>query len=158
MADSGIPPARLISVIGAGQAPPVVLEQSQEVGRLLAQAGWGLVCGGLGGVMEAAAQGAAQAGGLTVGILPGTDPRAANPWCRVVLPSGLGQARNVLVVLAGQGAIAISGGAGTLSEIGHAQKSGRPVVGLGSWRLPGLRQATDPAQAVRCLLELLPAG
>ncbi len=148
----GVEQIRLISVIGAGQAGPEVLEQAREVGRLLARAGWGVVTGGLGGVMAAAMQGAASAGGLTLGILPGADPAAANPWCRVVIPSGLGQARNVLVVQSGQAAIAISGGAGTLSEIGHALKLGRTVAGLNSWRLPGLYQAADPADAVRHVL------
>ena len=145
--------ARLVSVIGAASANQATLERAQEVGRLLAEAGLGVVCGGLGGVMEAVCRGAAQAGGLAVGILPGTDPAEANPWCRVVVPSGLGQARNVLVVLAGEGVIAISGGAGTLSEIGHALKLGRPVVGLGSWELPGLPEAVDPADAVEQLLD-----
>ncbi len=144
----GVEQVRFISVIGAGQAPPGVLEQAREVGRLLARAGWVVVTGGLGGVMAAAMQGAASAGGLTLGILPGADPAAANPWCRVVIPSGLGQARNVLVVQSGQAAIAISGGAGTLSEIGHALKLGRTVAGLNSWHLPGLYQAANPADAV----------
>lgn len=136
--------ARFISVIGAGQAPPEVLAQAQEVGRLLALAGFGVVTGGLAGVMAAALQGAASAGGLTLGILPGCDPAAANPWCRVVIPSGLGQARNVSVVQAGLAAIAISGGAGTLSEIGHALKLGCAVAGLGSWDIPGVFQAGQP--------------
>lgn len=152
---SQVQQARLVSVIGAGQAPPAVLAQAREVGRLLAVAGCGVITGGLGGVMEAAAQGAALAGGLTLGIIPGGDPTAANPWCRVVIPSGLGQARNVLVVLSGLGVIAISGGAGTLSEIGHALKLGKPVAGLGSWQVPGVYQAGDPAEAVRHILASL---
>lgn len=146
---------RLVSVIGAGSAPEPVLAQAREVGRLLARRGFGLVCGGRGGVMAAACEGAAEAGGLTVGILPGTSPAEANPHVRLALPTGLGQGRNLLVVLAGEGAIAISGGAGTLSEIGHALKQGRPVVGLGSWELPGVIPAADPAQAVELLLARL---
>jgi uncharacterized protein (TIGR00725 family) len=153
---AGVEQTRLISVIGAGQAPPEVLAQAREVGRLLALAGWGVVTGGLGGVMEAVLEGAATAGGLTMGILPGGDPRVANPWCRVVIPSGMGQARNVLVVQTGSAAIAISGGAGTLSEIGHALKLGRPVAGLGSWNLPGVFQAPDPESAVKHVLSRLP--
>ncbi|MGD9124976.1 MAG: TIGR00725 family protein [Desulfarculaceae bacterium] len=143
---------RLVSVIGAGAAPPEVLAQAREVGRLLAQRGLGVVCGGLAGVMEAVCQGARAEGGLTVGILPGSDAAAANPFCQVVIPTGLGQARNVLVVLAGLGAIAVSGGAGTLSEIGHALKTGKPVVGLGSWDIPGVEPAGSPDQAVELLL------
>jgi hypothetical protein len=145
---------RLVSVIGAGAAGADILEQAGEVGRRLAQQGLGVVCGGLGGVMEAAARGCAQAGGLVVGILPEAEAEAANPWCRVVIPTGLGQARNVLVVLAGEGAIAVAGGAGTLSEIGHALKAGKPVVGLGSWRVAGVRTAAHPAEAVETLCAL----
>ena len=150
-----IPRARLISVIGAGNASGPPWQWAQTVGRLLAQEGYGVVCGGLGGVMEAAAMGCAQAGGLSVGILPGADPDQANPWCRVVIPSGLGQARNVLVVQSGLGVIAISGGGGTLSEIGHALKLGRPVVGLGTWELPGVPEASGPEEAVELLLDRL---
>ncbi|MFZ5585244.1 MAG: TIGR00725 family protein [Thermodesulfobacteriota bacterium] len=147
--------ARLVSVIGAGTASGPTWQRAHEVGRLLAQKGFGVVTGGLGGVMEAAAMGCAQAGGLSVGILPGGDPAAANPWCRVVIPSGMGQARNVLVIAAGLGAIAISGGAGTLSEIGHALKLGKPVVGLDTWELPGLPEAENPEEAVELLLDRL---
>ncbi|MBI4799350.1 MAG: TIGR00725 family protein [Desulfarculus sp.] len=152
---TGVEQARLVSVIGAGQAGPEALAQAQEVGRLLAAGGYGVVTGGLGGVMEAAARGAASAGGLTLGILPGLDPQAANPWCRVVIPSGLGQARNVLVVLSGLGVVAVSGGAGTLSEIGHALKVGKPVAGLSSWPVPGVFQAAGPEEAVEYILKSL---
>lgn len=147
--------ARFISVIGAGAASEQEKSWAHRVGELLAQAGWGVVCGGLAGVMTAACRGCASAGGLTVGLLPGSGHEAANPWCRVVLPTGLGQARNALVVLAGQGAIAVGGGGGTLSEIGHALKAGRPVVSLGSWRVAGVPQADSPQQAVEMLLGLV---
>ncbi|MCB2225559.1 MAG: TIGR00725 family protein [Desulfarculaceae bacterium] len=146
---------RLISVIGAG-APTAEQEQHAfMVGELLAARGWGVVCGGLGGVMTAAARGCAEGGGLTVGILPGSDRRDANPWCKVVIPTGLGQARNLLVVMSGQGALAVGGGAGTLSEIGHALKMGRPVVGLGSWQVEGMHQAQEPEEAVAMILRLV---
>ncbi len=145
----------LISVIGAGTPDPRARDWARQVGRLVAERGFGVVCGGLGGVMEAACEGCRQAGGLTVGILPGSDPAAANPWVQVAIPTGLGQARNVLVVMAGQGAVAVSGGPGTLSEIGHAMKMGRPVVGLGTWSLPGLAEAESPAEAVELLLDRL---
>ncbi|MCB2191001.1 MAG: TIGR00725 family protein [Deltaproteobacteria bacterium] len=147
--------ARLISVIGAGVADQRQKQDAFQVGELLAQAGWGVVCGGLSGVMTEACRGCASAGGLTVGLLPGTEREAANPWCRVVLPTGLGQARNALVVLAGRGAIAIGGGGGTLSEIGHALKAGRPVISFGSWQLEGVPQAANPGQAVEMLLGLV---
>jgi uncharacterized protein (TIGR00725 family) len=152
MSDITIP---LISVIGAGQAPLPMLELARLAGGLLARAGYGVVTGGLGGVMEAACQGAHESGGLTLGILPGLDATAANPWCEVVIPTGLGQARNVLVVQAGLGALAISGGAGTLSEIGHALKLGKPVVGLQSWDIPGVAQAKTAEEAVELLLGLV---
>ncbi|RJX28709.1 MAG: TIGR00725 family protein [Desulfarculus sp.] len=145
--------ARFISVIGAGMASDEQLEQARQVGMLLAQAGFAVVTGGLGGVMAAACQGAAEAGGLTMGILPGSSRREANPWCQVVLPTGLGQARNVLVVQTGLGVIAVGGGPGTLSEIGHALKIERPVVSLGSWEVAGAGQAKNPQQAVDMLLE-----
>ena len=146
---------RLISVIGAGSAGPEVLELARRVGGEIARAGWGLVCGGMGGVMQAACQGAFEAGGLTVGILPGTDPSVANAYVRVPIATGLGQGRNLLVVLAGAGALAVSGRAGTLSEIGHALKQGKPVVGLKSWELPGMVQAETPREAVAKLLDLV---
>lgn len=147
--------ARLVSVIGAGSATPQQEENARQVGRLLAEAGYGVVCGGLGGVMQAACQGCSQAGGLSVGILPMDDRRMANPWCKVVIPTGLGQARNALVVLSGLGAIAVGGAAGTLSEIGFALKNGRPLVGLGSWDIPGMAQAKTPQEAVETLLGML---
>ncbi len=146
---------KLISVIGAGSADPKARQWAHEIGRLVAGRGFGVVCGGLGGVMEAACQGCSQAGGITVGILPGMDPDHANPWVRVAIPTGLGQARNVIVVMAGCGAIAVAGGPGTLSEIGHAMKMGRPVVGLGTWSVPGLAEADSPAEAVELLFDRL---
>ena len=146
---------RLISVIGAGAPTAEQEDHARQVGLLLAARGWGVVCGGLGGVMSAAAKGCAEGGGLSVGILPGADHRDANPWCKVVIPTNLGQARNVLVVMSGQGAIAVGGGAGTLSEIGHALKLGRPVVGLGSWRIQGMTQTSTPEEAVETMLTLV---
>lgn len=132
---------RLISVIGAGQCDEEIYQLAREVGAELARHGWGVVCGGLGGVMEAACRGAREAGGLTVGILPGADRAGANPYVEVVIPSGMGEARNALVIRAGEAAIAIAGEYGTLSEIGFALKLGRPVVGLHTWRL--LREAGE---------------
>lgn len=146
---------KLISVIGAGSPDAQAREWAQEVGRLVAGRGFGVVCGGLSGVMEAACEGCSQAGGLTVGILPGMDAAQANPWVRVVIPTGMGQARNVMVVMAGCGAIAVAGGPGTLSEIGHAMKMGKPVVGLGTWAVPGLAEADSPEEAVELLFDRL---
>ena len=143
---------RLISVIGAGSPGQKALEDARQVGRLLAGRGYGVVSGGLGGVMQAASKGCAEAGGFVLGIVPTTRAADANPYCSVVVPTGMGQARNLLVVLSGLGAIAVAGGAGTLSEIGHALKAGRPVVSLGSWKLDQVPQAQNPDQAVELLL------
>lgn len=123
-----------VAVVGAG-APSGTEAAAEAVGRLLAEAGAVVVCGGLGGVMEAACRGARGAGGLTVGILPGTDRTAANPYVTLAVPTGLGEARNTIVVRTADAVIAVGGGHGTLSEIAFAAKIGRPVVGLATWQL-----------------------
>ncbi|MCD4732915.1 TIGR00725 family protein [bacterium] len=122
-----------ISVIGGSSCDRATKERAEAVGRLLAEAGATLVCGGYGGVMEAACRGAKSAGGQTVGILIGYDHAEANPWCDVVIPTGMGLARNALVVASGQAVIAIDGRYGTLSEIALALNLNRPVVSLNSW-------------------------
>jgi uncharacterized protein (TIGR00725 family) len=149
-----------IAVIGAAQCPPEEAKVAEEVGLLLARTGAVLVCGGRGGVMEAACRGARRAGGLTVGILPGEDPAQANEWVLLPLATGLGEARNVLVVRCAQAVIAIGGGYGTLSEIALALKFGRPVIGIDTWRavdnedeLASLIPAHQPAHAVALALE-----
>ena len=150
---------RLISVIGGSECSADERAWAQEVGRLLAQAGVGVVCGGRGGVMEAVCRGAREAGGLTIGILPGESAAEGNGQLSIVLPTGLGEARNVIVVRAGEAVIAIGGGLGTLSEIAHALRLGKPVVALGSWQavspegvsLP-VCQATSAQEAVALAL------
>lgn len=112
-----------------------------------------MVCGGLGGVMKAACRGAKTAGGLTVGILPGSDRAAANAFVDVAVPTGLGEARNALVVRAADALIAVGGGYGTLSEIALALKAGKRVVGLDSWDIDGMVAAADPRAAVAAVLE-----
>jgi uncharacterized protein (TIGR00725 family) len=124
-----------VSVIGAGQCDPETYRLAEEVGRELAKRGAAVVCGGLTGVMEAACRGAKSAGGLTVGILPGVSHREANPWVDVPIVTGMGEARNILVVRSGRAVIAVGGEFGTLSEIAYALKLGIPVVGLGTWQL-----------------------
>jgi hypothetical protein len=118
------------------------------VGRLLAERGAVLVCGGLGGTMEAACRGAGQAGGTTVGLLPGTDRAAANPHVDIAIPTGLGEARNAIVVRTADVVIAVGGGYGTLSEIALALKMGRRVVGLGTWEIDGVVVVDGPEAAV----------
>ena len=111
-----------------------------------------VVCGGLGGVMEAACRGAKEGGGVTVGILPGTERAAANAFVDVAIPSGLGEARNALVVRAADALIAVGGGYGTLSEIALALKAGKRVVGLDSWDIDGMIAAPDSEAAVAAVL------
>jgi uncharacterized protein (TIGR00725 family) len=138
-----------VAVIGPGDEPTVA---AAEVGRLLAEQGVTLVCGGRGGAMEAACRGAKEADGLTVGILPGSDRSDANPFVDIVLPTGLGEARNALVVGAADVVIAIGGGYGTLSEIALALKAGKRVIGLGTWEIEGVVAAEDPEAAVAAAL------
>jgi uncharacterized protein (TIGR00725 family) len=124
-----------IAVVGASEASPDVLASAETVGATLAAAGVTVVCGGLGGVMAAACRGAKATGGLTVGILPGSDRSAANDWVDVAIATGLGEARNALVVASAAAVIAIGGAYGTLSEIALALRAGTPVVGLHTWSL-----------------------
>lgn len=131
-----------ISVIGGARGEGDALRDAEEVGRRLAEAGAALVCGGRGGVMEAASRGASEAGGTVIGILPTTELADANPYVNHAVATGIGQARNVAVVASGEGVIAIGGEWGTLSEIAFARRLGRPVVALRSWTL-GNRAGTD---------------
>ena len=125
----------VIGVIGEGDASSHLRHMAEEVGRLVAERGALVVCGGLRGVMEAACRGATAAGGTAIGILPGTRKDDANPYVTVPLPTGMGEARNVLVVRAADAIIAVGGKFGTLSEIALALKMGRPLVGLHTWEL-----------------------
>jgi uncharacterized protein (TIGR00725 family) len=152
-----------VAVVGPaeGTATPEQLAAAEEAGRLLAAAGAVLVCGGLGGAMEAACRGAKSAGGTTLGILPGRDRADANRFVDVAVATGLGEARNALVVRAADALVAVGGGYGTLSEIALALKAGTPVVGLGTWELAradgpdgGVVRAADPRSAAETALEL----
>lgn len=145
-----------IAVIGGSDAPPEVLREAEAVGRELARAGASLVCGGLSGVMAAACRGAFEAGGMTIGLLPGTDRQAGNPWLRCAIPTGLGHFRNFLVVQAADGVIALPGASGTLSEAAMAITLGKPVVAVPGnakeWSVPGATSAASAAEAVRRVL------
>lgn len=154
-----VPEARVIAVIGSAVCGDQVAALAREVGREIARSGAVLVCGGRGGVMEAACQGAKAEDGTTVGILPGTVRQEANPYVDLSIATGLGEARNAIVVRTADAVIAIGGGFGTLSEIGLAFKMGRPVVGLGTWELyrdgrpvGAVVEADTPAQAVELAL------
>jgi uncharacterized protein (TIGR00725 family) len=138
-------------------ARPADLRGADEVGRLVAEAGGVVVCGGLGGVMEAACRGARSAGGVTVGLLPSDERRTANPFVSVAIPTGLGELRNGLVVRAADAVVAIGGEWGTLSEIAFARALGRAVVALQSWKVsgpgameagPGVEVASEPQVAI----------
>jgi uncharacterized protein (TIGR00725 family) len=144
-----------IAVIGPGRASPEEQAAAEEVGAEVAGAGAVLVCGGLGGVMEAACRGARSRGGMTVGLLRGLDRGEANGWVQVAVPTGLGEARNALVVRAADALVAVGGAWGTLSEIALAMKTGVPVVGLGPWELArggeaveGITAMDSPSEAV----------
>lgn len=149
-------------MIGPGAAEPADVERAEAVGSAVGEAEAVLVCGGLGGVMEAACRGASVAGGLTVGLLPGDAREAANHWVQVAIPTGLGEGRNLLVVRAASAVIAIGGGWGTLSEIALAMRAGKPVIGLKTWTptppsgvQPVVIAAEDARSAVRAALEAI---
>ncbi|HEY1635269.1 MAG TPA: TIGR00725 family protein [Acidimicrobiales bacterium] len=151
-----------VAVVGAGDADEELAAAAEEVGRRLAEAGVAVVCGGLGGVMEAACRGAKSAGGLTIGILPGRRRQDANRWVDVAIPTGMGETRNALVVLSADAVVAVGGEHGTLSEVAFGLKLGRPVVGLRTWRLvrgdgavdESIVPAEDPQAAVAVVLAL----
>jgi uncharacterized protein (TIGR00725 family) len=139
-----------VAVVGAGDASAEQERLAETVGRLLAVGGAVVVTGGLGGVMAAASRGAASAGGLTLGLLPGPDRASGNEWLTVAVPTGLGELRNGLVVRAADAVIAVGGEYGTLSEVALALKGGRRVIGLGfGFDVRGVEFAADPADAVR---------
>jgi uncharacterized protein (TIGR00725 family) len=138
-----------IGIIGAGECSLETYQQAKELGYYIGRNHWILICGGLGGIMEGAAEGCYQAGGMTVGILPGNEKNAANPFINIPIATGLGEGRNVLVVKASDVVVAIAGGYGTLSEIGLALKIGKPVVGLGTWLdIDGIDYVETPQQAI----------
>lgn len=140
---------KMIGVIGAGSCNDEIYEMARKVGDGIAKAGAILVCGGLGGVMEAACQGACEAGGQTVGILPGPDRAQANPYVTVPIVTDLGHARNILIVRSSNVLVAVSGGYGTLSEISIALKLGKPLVGLHTWPdIKGIHYVTTPEDAM----------
>ncbi len=148
-----------IAVIGENDPPARLAAIAEEVGAALATAGAVLICGGMGGVMEAACRGARRAGGVTIGILPGTQHGDANAYVTYPIPTGLGHARNIIVARSAHALIAIGGKYGTLSEIAFAKIEGKPVIGLDSWELardgqaePHIQPARDAKEAVQMAL------
>ena len=148
-----MPPRRYVAVCGASEATPSQLEAAREVGRLLARNGAVVLNGGFGGVMGAASEGAASEGGTVVGILPDSDRAGANHNLSLALATGLGQARNAVIVTAADSVIAIGAGWGTLSEIALAKRLDRPVFALDTWKVKGLEVVDSPAEAVERALE-----
>lgn len=138
-----------IGVIGAGDCSKEIHTLASELGHLIGKNDWVLICGGLGGVMEGAAEGCYREGGMTVGILPGNEKDSANPFIKLPIATGLGEGRNLLVVRASDVVVAVAGGYGTLSEIALALRIGKPVVGLKTW--PGIDSidyVETPEQAI----------
>jgi uncharacterized protein (TIGR00725 family) len=148
--------APYVAVVGSGTATGELYEKAREVGRLVAERGGTVVCGGLSGVMEAAARGAAEAGGTAIGLLPDEDRRRANEYLTHSLATGTGHARNLAVVCSGDVVISVGGEYGTLSEMGLARKVGRPVVALESWDLgEHVAVAASPEEAVEAAFGIL---
>ncbi len=145
-----------VSVVGSGTASGELYEQAREIGRLVAERGGTLICGGRSGVMEAAARGATEAGGTAIGILPDEDRRRANEYLAYSIATGTGHARNLAVVCSGDVVVAVGGEYGTLSEIGLARKVGRPVVSLASWDLgEHVILTSSPEEAASAAFDIL---
>ena len=158
--NTGAPRSMIISVIGGYAPPPEAIALAEQVGAELARRGVTVCCGGLAGVMEAACRGAKSAGGTTIGILPGSDPNAANSYVDIPICTSMGYSRNVIVVHTGRAVIAVDGAYGTLSEIAHALADDIPVIGLDTWSLSlkgrvddAIIIASDPVDAVEKAVE-----
>ncbi|KQT01990.1 TIGR00725 family protein [Cellulomonas sp. Leaf395] len=154
-----------VGVVGPSSADQRELDDAESLGRGLAARGHVVVCGGLGGIMEAVARGAAQAGGIVVGLLPGTDRSSANPHVTVTIPTALGEMRNALLVRSSDVVVSVGGSWGTLSEIALAIRTGVPVIGIGGWQLTtadgrtiddGPRSVSSADAALELLDDLLP--
>jgi uncharacterized protein (TIGR00725 family) len=145
----------IIAVIGGRRTEKALLSEAEEAGRLIARRGATLVCGGLGGVMEAASKGAKSEGGLTVGILPHNDSKKANQYIDFPVATGLGIGRNVIIARTADALIAVGGAYGTLSEIAFALQIGKPVVGIKTWDIKGVISVENAVEAVNKVFELL---
>lgn len=146
---------KIIGVIGGRRASKRLLADAEKVGKLIAENGLIMLCGGLGGVMEAAAKGAKEAGGLTVGILPHDTKEHVNPYIDLPIATGLGIGRNIIIARTADALIAVSGEYGTLSEIAFALQLGKPVVGINTWDIKGVIQAENAEDAVQTVINLL---
>lgn len=140
-----------IAVVGGHKATKREYSLAQRLGKLIAQQGWVLVCGGGPGVMEAACRGAKEAGGLTVGILPSYKGKEANKYLDVKIPTGMGFARNTLVVRAADAIVAVGGKYGTLSEIAFSFCEEKPVFGVETWNIKGIVKAKNPEEVIKLI-------
>lgn len=146
---------KIIGVVGGRRTEKALLSEAETVGRLIARRGATLVCGGLGGVMEAASRGAKSEGGLTVGILPQNDSKEANQYIDIPIATGLGIGRNVIIARTADALIAVGGEYGTLSEIAFALQIGKPVIGIKTWDIKGVISAENAVDAVNKVFKLL---
>ena len=146
---------KIIAVVGGRKTEKALLSEAEAIGKLIAKNGATLVCGGLGGVMQAASRGAKSEGGLTVGILPQNDSKGANQYIDVPIATGLGIGRNVIIARTADAVIAVGGAYGTLSEIAYALQMGKPVVGIKTWEIKGVIHVENAADAVNKVFELL---
>lgn len=144
-----------VAVIGGSKCSKKYYRVAQELGQLIAQQGWVLICGGHKGVMEGVCKGAKEKGGLTVGILPEFDAREANKFLDVCIPTGLGYARNVLVVRAADIVVAVNGKYGTLSEIAFCFNENKTVLGIDTWNIPGVIKVKTPYEAILKIKKLM---
>lgn len=147
-----------IGVIGGSRCDSNIAEIAYHVGREIGKRGAVLICGGLGGVMESAARGVVEEGGIAVGVIPTYSKWDANQFIGITITTGLGHARNVIVVSSSDGLIAIGGEFGTLSEIAFAMKMGKPIVGIKTWDIPGIIKAETAREAVEILFEIVKKG
>ncbi|HDP67128.1 MAG TPA: TIGR00725 family protein [Candidatus Marinimicrobia bacterium] len=145
---------KIIAVIGGRECTDEQYQIARNVGRLIAENKRILVCGGRSGIMEAACRGAVEAGGITVGILPGDDIRDANPWVTIPIATGIGLARNAIIARSAAAAIAVGGSYGTLSEIAYCKQFGVPVVGIQSWDITDVPAVETAEEAIRFVLQV----
>jgi uncharacterized protein (TIGR00725 family) len=143
-----------IGVIGGRYCSEKIAGVAEELGKLIARQGWALVCGGRGGVMEAACKGAIEAGGVTIGVLPDSTGAKANPYLTHTIKTGMGEGRNVIIVHSSDALVAVNGKYGTLSEIALALARRKPVFGIGSWDIPGVVKVADAAESIRRIKEI----
>jgi len=141
----------LIGVIGAAECDEALTRLARAMGRGIAELGAVLICGGMGGVMKAVCQGVTEAGGLTVGILPGSDRNQANEFVDLPIATGMGEARNLVIIRTADVLVAIGGSYGTLSEIGFALKMGKRVIGIRTWDIEGIEKVTTVEEALKLL-------